>query len=877
MKGSDNPFPSVLLEPQSAPPAAPASNGGRRLYLRDDTAGIFLILSDAVTSGDALQYFAPLGGNPILYGNPFSNDKIDATTYSDSFPAGTLNPKWGDASSWNDNGITHTDAGIVKMSTVLESGEVTATTQSFSEAVSLSGKLWTCQTHIGFPTDQPMPTDGFVASMFVVVNKHSSNPGTNSGNRLLAVSIKTESGAIHVGTDEGDPGTPGEPTHNPFTNDTLVDLDSNPNCAFRITGLGQLQYTLDQTATTPTWVTLATVDFDSLFVDVDDVVSYDGAITAVQFGISMTPVAGGTASYLVMGAAIVTSHSWAIDYNQSIFFFDNDSGVTRLPAGTEAQVLTIVGGKPVWADATTGSGTVGPAGPTGPAGADGADGATGAQGPAGPQGPAGADGADGAAGADGATGAAGATGPTGATGATGATGPTGATGATGATGPAGADGVNQLAELTDVDLTTVAPADGQSLVYNSLVAKWQPRTVTGSGGGGGGGGGGTPMLLTGTVVSSGVNDGSYPASNIFDGNTSSISAFVPGGYVGLDLGSGVTASLTSVKIYPSAGDTAQSSNLTVSTSADGTTWTPVGTTGTSVDGTYTEFAITSSASRFFRITISSGYMNLAECQFYGTFGGTGSGGDGTVGPKGDKGDKGDTGATGATGPEGPIGPTGATGATGAAGATGATGARGPTGANGAQGSTGAQGATGIPGPVGATGSPGSAVAITPRATMYAVPPANSVANFVPILNRLYAFPVVLDRNATVLSLAAMVTASAAASNLRMGLYQDDGNGWPGALVVDPGVIASTTTGIKNKAVNHALVAGTRYWLVMVAQGGTPTVTGHTPINNIPWSAFNIIPYGLFKDGVSGALPTPFGTPTNASSTTNSVPRIALKF
>lgn len=71
-----------------------------------------------------------------------------------------------------------------------------------------------------------------------------------------------------------------------------------------------------------------------------------------------------------------------------IFSYDN------LPAGTEGQVLEIVGGVPEW-----GAGASGPTGATGPTGLTGATGATGPTGPTGATGPAGPSGATGAAGA----------------------------------------------------------------------------------------------------------------------------------------------------------------------------------------------------------------------------------------------------------------------------------------------------------------------------------------------------------------------------------------------------------------------------------------------------------------------------------------------
>jgi hypothetical protein len=112
-----------------------------------------------------------------------------------------------------------------------------------------------------------------------------------------------------------------------------------------------------------------------------------------------------------------------------------------------------------------------PRGDTGATGATGPQGATGAIGPQGVQGE---------------TGATGATGPQGATGATGPQGPQGIQGDTGATGPQGAQGIqgpagdvstSSIDDLNDVDTTTVAPADGQALVWNNTNSEWEPGDV----------------------------------------------------------------------------------------------------------------------------------------------------------------------------------------------------------------------------------------------------------------------------------------------------------------------------------------------------------------------------------------------------------------
>lgn len=75
--------------------------------------------------------------------------------------------------------------------------------------------------------------------------------------------------------------------------------------------------------------------------------------------------------------------------------------------------------------------------------------------------------------------------------------------------PAG--GASALADLTDVDMETAPPTDGQSLVWDATLEKWVPETVTGGGGGGAVTGmfdlsKGVPLMSTFTTVSGGANN-----------------------------------------------------------------------------------------------------------------------------------------------------------------------------------------------------------------------------------------------------------------------------------------------------------------------------------------------------------------------------------
>ncbi len=135
------------------------------------------------------------------------------------------------------------------------------------------------------------------------------------------------------------------------------------------------------------------------------------------------------------------------------------------------------------ADSTV-QGPQGPTGPQGPQGPQGADSTV--AGPTGPQGPQGATGPQGPQGADSTV--AGPTGPQGDAGPQGPQGPQGEPGAlgigiqgpqgaTGPQGPSGDVGNSGITDLSDVDTTTTAPADGQALVWNNTNSEWEPGDI----------------------------------------------------------------------------------------------------------------------------------------------------------------------------------------------------------------------------------------------------------------------------------------------------------------------------------------------------------------------------------------------------------------
>ena len=95
------------------------------------------------------------------------------------------------------------------------------------------------------------------------------------------------------------------------------------------------------------------------------------------------------------------------------------------------------------------------------------------------------------------------------------------------------------------------------------------------------------------------------------------------------------------------------------------------------------------------------------------------------------------------------------------------------------------------------------------------------ANFVMVADKLYAHSFIVPRDITVDRIAIQVLAAAADKSVRLGIYRDGTNLYPGALVLDAGTVTAGTTGLKAITINQSLTKGL-YWLALVSDG-TPTL------------------------------------------------------
>jgi hypothetical protein len=122
--------------------------------------------------------------------------------------------------------------------------------------------------------------------------------------------------------------------------------------------------------------------------------------------------------------------------------------------------------------------------------------------------------------------------------------------------------------------------------------------------------------------------------------------------------------------------------------------------------------------------------------------------------------------------------------------------------------------------------------------------------------------------------AEVTTAGSAGAVIRLGLYEQGSDGFPGNLIVDAGTVSSETTGVKEVTISET-VTGLIY-MAIVTQGATCTTRAS---NNVglayPASLQSAGNLGLDtrtvprQDAVSGSLPTP------ASANTNATPAMAV--
>ena len=127
-------------------------------------------------------------------------------------------------------------------------------------------------------------------------------------------------------------------------------------------------------------------------------------------------------------------------------------------------------------------------------------------------------------------------------------------------------------------------------------------------------------------------------------------------------------------------------------------------------------------------------------------------------------------------------------------------------------------------------------------------------------NRLYAVPFLVCGTHTYVRIGINVTTLLAGS-ARLGIYANqDGQVYPGSLILDAGEVSLGTTGLKEIVINQQLAPGL-YWLALIASSAATiragVIAGVMPILGLD-AAFGTAPgNSWYVSGTYGVLPNPF--------------------
>lgn len=159
--------------------------------------------------------------------------------------------------------------------------------------------------------------------------------------------------------------------------------------------------------------------------------------------------------------------------------------------------------------------------------------------------------------------------------------------------------------------------------------------------------------------------------------------------------------------------------------------------------------------------------------------------------------------------------------------------------------------------------------------------ANTVANAMVLIPVFFSGTKTLDR------IAVEVTTAAAASTVRLGIYDDDGTGGqPGTLLLDAGTVSSATVGVKEATISQS-VSGLVYFAYVSSSNSVAlrclvrSAGANAAYNMFYYGTANTDPFAAAptiwrKTGVTGALPTPAAATATASSNTSGSVIIAAR-
>jgi hypothetical protein len=159
------------------------------------------------------------------------------------------------------------------------------------------------------------------------------------------------------------------------------------------------------------------------------------------------------------------------------------------------------------------------------------------------------------------------------------------------------------------------------------------------------------------------------------------------------------------------------------------------------------------------------------------------------------------------------------------------------------------------------------------------PASPALTTAAPTANVLRAVPIWTGNKITLDRIGINVT-TLTAGNQRLGIYNDNANGYPGTLVADLGTVDTGTTGVKEITISQILNANTLYWLALVGNAA-PTIraiagTAMFPILGLDSGLGTALGVGWTVAFTYAALPSTFTAGGSALTTADTIPAIAVR-
>ena len=158
----------------------------------------------------------------------------------------------------------------------------------------------------------------------------------------------------------------------------------------------------------------------------------------------------------------------------------------------------------------------------------------------------------------------------------------------------------------------------------------------------------------------------------------------------------------------------------------------------------------------------------------------------------------------------------------------------------------------------------------------------------PVVNTLYAIPIYVAQTTKFDTIECEVTTLGSGSNLRLGIYRDDANCYPGALIFDSGNISAASAGAKSATITAAVQTFQPglYWLAYENSATVPQIRALPGLSTcmavMGWDT----PFGAATGGIAysvahtvGALPNPYTASATILTTSvvgAPVPAVALR-